>query len=114
MIRIISNATVGCHINRRVVKKTKDSSPFSLDPEVEAELVESGIAEYADEPAGEVSLDYLKSLKMSDLKEFAESIGVKYKAGTKKDAFAEIVWDAYKPPAFNPFSFPEGDEYEPL
>ena len=52
MIRIISNATVGCHINRRVVKKTKDSSPFSLDPKVEAELVESGIAEYADEPAG--------------------------------------------------------------
>ena len=51
---------------------------------------------------------------MSDLKEFAESIGVKYKAGTKKDAFAEIVWNAYNPPAFNPFSFPEGDEYEPL
>lgn len=51
MIRIITNTTYGYHNGRFVEPKTKDSEPFSIRPEREAELVAKGIAEYVGETA---------------------------------------------------------------
>lgn len=114
MIRITANITYGCHNGKTVERKTKNSPPFEAGA-AEKELVEKGLAEYVDAEPSEVTLEYLKALKMSDLKGFAEEIGVKYKTGTKKDAFAEIVWNAYSAPMSgyggysNPFGYPEDD-----
>ena len=107
MIKIISNATVGCHMNHRVILKTKKSEPFELDAKTEAVLVSDGVAEYVigdeitnDELTGdeitndELTLDNLKEMKLANLKEFAESVGVKYKVGMKKDDLIEAVWKA--------------------
>ena len=97
MIKIISNATVGCHMNHRVILKTKKSEPFELDAKTEAVLVSDGVAEYVigDEITNdELTLDNLKEMKLANLKEFAESVGVKYKVGMKKDDLIEAVWKA--------------------
>lgn len=113
MIRITANITYGLHNGRRVEKKTKNSPPFEAGA-AEKELVAKGYAEYVDAEPSEITLEYLKALKLSDLKGFANEIGVKYKAGTKKDIFAELVWTAYSAPMTgyngdysNPFGYPE-------
>lgn len=57
MIRIIIDTTYG-HLNDGIVEpKTKNSEPFTTDPEREAELVEMGVAEYVDEAAAEGEVD---------------------------------------------------------
>ena len=119
MIRIITNQIFGYHNGSYVEPKTKGSEPFSVSPEREAELVEMGIAEYATEPdenpvqsyeesaeaeaaeqlteleiaeGFEVTREYLESLKMNDLKDFAEQLDISYKVGMKKVDLLEIVW----------------------
>ena len=110
MIRIITNTTYGFNNGKFIEPKTKDSEPFSVRPEREAELVAAGIAEYVGEPekvqdtrtdeateaieAGAIDLteDYLKGLKMSELKELAGTLGIAYKVGMKKtDLIAAIL-----------------------
>ena len=46
MIKIIAGV-YGYKENGIILPKDKDSEPFSLDPEREAELVAQGVAEYA-------------------------------------------------------------------
>lgn len=118
MIRIITNTTYGYNNGRFIEPKTKDSEPFSVNPEREAELVAAGIAEYVGEPetisetgavaeetteaaeaieAGAIDLteDYLEGLKMPELKELAGTLGVTYKVGMKKvDLIEAILADA--------------------
>lgn len=53
MIRIIIDTTYGYRNGDIVEPKTKNSGPFTIDPEREAELVEMGVAEYVDEAATE-------------------------------------------------------------
>lgn len=127
MIRIINNTTFGYWNGRNVEPRTKNDPPFSVSPEREAELVTLGIAEYVTESdekseqespgeeteQPEITLEYLKSLKMDELREVAAQFGVDYKVGTKKADFAESVWAAIdiepdeeptdeEPPAFDP------------
>lgn len=53
MIRIIIDTTYGYRNGDIVEPKTKNSEPFTIDPEREAELVEMGVAEYVNEAATE-------------------------------------------------------------
>lgn len=98
MIRIITEAAYGLHRKNRVVVMTKSSGPFTLSEREEERLVRKGIAEYVGqkEEPGEVTLEYLKSLKMDELKEFAEQHGIKYVANARKADFAEIVWNSLR------------------
>lgn len=57
MIRIIIDTTYGYRNGDIVEPKTKNSGPFTIDPEREAELVEMGVAEYVDEAATEGEVD---------------------------------------------------------
>ena len=141
MIRIITDTTFGYWTPKGVEPKTKNSDPFEVSPEREAELVALGIAEYvtgeidangnfvADgeiightdgdfvtvtnqdvidetiknddaQPAVEsvdgidVTVESLEAMKLEQLKEFAEPLGIEYKVGTKKSEFAKMVFDA--------------------
>lgn len=121
MIRIITNTTYGYHNGRFVEPKTKNSEPFSVRPEREAELVAAGIAEYveateeseeADEAIAEpvdisesetaveateesegfeVNEEYLEGLTINELKDFASQFGIKYKDRTKKADFIQQI-----------------------
>lgn len=42
----------------------------------------------------EITVEFLESLKMDALKEFAEPYGVKYEVGMKKADYAQLVFDA--------------------
>ena len=110
MIRIITNTTYGFNNGKFIEPKTKDSEPFSVRPEREAELVAAGIAEYVGEPkkaeevaeeieaeeaikAGAIDLteDYLKGLKMAELKELAGTMGITCKGSMKKADIIEAI-----------------------
>lgn len=99
MIKIVSEAAYGLHYKNRIVVMTKKSGPFALSEPEEAALVRKGIAEYVGEKQQpeQITLEYLKSLKMDELKEFAEQHGIKYVANARKAEFAEIVWDKMRP-----------------
>ena len=56
MIKIIAGV-YGYKENGIILPKDKDSEPFSLDPEREAELVAQGVAEYANVIIPEVELE---------------------------------------------------------
>lgn len=56
MIRIIAGV-YGYKENGIILPKDKDSEPFSLDPEREAELVAQGVAEYANVIIPEAELE---------------------------------------------------------
>ena len=56
MIKIIAGV-YGYKENGIILPKDKDSEPFSLDPEREAELVTQGVAEYANVIIPEVELE---------------------------------------------------------
>lgn len=118
MIRITSEITYGYHNGKTIEKKTKSSPPFKLDEQDEKKLVERGFAEYVasyDMPDGDITLDYLRSLKMVEIKKIGEEIGVNFKVGTKKEDYIQKVWAAYNPPmqiyeeSYNPFGYPEED-----
>ena len=107
MIKIISNATFGFWNGTSVEPKTKDSKPFCVSSKREAELVALGIAEYVEkidetlvsqgnggETEFEVTKEYLKGLKLEQLKEFAEQFGVTYRIGVTKADFVNEVWEA--------------------
>ena len=57
MIRIIADTTYGHSEGNIIEPKTKNSEPFSVTPEREAELVEMGVAEYVDEAAAKGEVD---------------------------------------------------------
>lgn len=141
MIRIITDTTFGYWTPKGVEPKTKNSDPFEVSPEREAELVALGVAEYVtgeidadgnfvadgeiightegdfvtitdqdvidetlkdddDQTAVksvdgiDVTVESLEAMKLEQLKEFAEPLGVEYKVGTKKSEFAKMVFDA--------------------
>ena len=56
MIKIIAGV-YGYKENGIILPKDKDSEPFSLDPEREAELVAQGVAEYANVSIPEAALE---------------------------------------------------------
>ena len=56
MIKIIAGV-YGYKENGIILPKDKDSEPFSLDPEREAELVAQGVAEYANVIIPEAELE---------------------------------------------------------
>lgn len=126
-IRIIKG-TFGFWDEKRkvVVPKTEKDGPFLLFEERATELVEQGIAEYADvpqtpdvEPEPEVEEDGegkqpidLDEMTVEQLKEVAEPYGIKYKVGTKKADFVAEIREAMEeseaeedgedaPPEFN-------------
>lgn len=107
MIKIIKG-TYG-YINKgRIEPKNSSSEPFSIDPQREAELVEQGVAIYVDVPQkeavkepenavadnAEITLEALKDMNFDALKDFAKQYGLTYKVGTKKTAFAKMVFEA--------------------
>ena len=92
MIRIISSGMVGYHKNGRVIRLTKKSEPISLDLNVEAELVEKGIAEYVD-GMDISSLEGLNDMKFNELKRYGKSIGAKFEVGMGKEEYANVVWN---------------------
>lgn len=114
MIRIITNTTFGYWNGSFVEPKTKNSPPFELNADREAELVSQGIAEFVNEEehnaeteetiaaeteeAEEIelsalTLEELEAMKLEKLKEYAEPLGVKYEFGMKKAALAQRVFD---------------------
>ena len=120
MIRIITETTFGYWNGHSVEPKTKQSKPFELTPEREAELVLMGIAEYAGaerqaEETGEekqseevaeeqqleevneapekITIEYLEGMKLEQLKDFAEPLGVKYEFGMKKAELAQRAFE---------------------
>lgn len=100
MIRIISDDTYGMHKGNTVVVKTKDCGPFEMEPPKEAELVKLGIAEYVNETRHDdqdgLTREYLQSLKLDELKVLAnEEFGIKFKFGTNKAKFIDLILDAY-------------------
>ena len=126
-IRIIKG-TFGFWDEKRkvVVPKTEKDGPFLLSEERATELVEQGIAEYADvpqtpdvEPEPEAEEDGeekqpidLDEMTVEQLKEVAEPFGIKYKVGTKKADFVAEIREAMEeseaeedgedaPPEFN-------------
>lgn len=126
-IRIIKG-TFGFWDEKRkvVVPKTEKDGPFLLSEERAIELVEQGIAEYADvpqtpdvEPEPEAEKDGeekqpidLDEMTVEQLKEVAEPFGIKYKVGTKKADFVAEIREAMEeseaeedgedaPPEFN-------------
>ena len=106
MIKIVSGV-YGHYINGRVVAKDKNSPPFSLTPEREAELVEKGIAEYFEEYSA--SLDpigfdetppdddgdnipaYSAKNTVKELRDLGKAHGLTFKVGmSKADMLAEL------------------------
>lgn len=104
MIRIICGV-YGHYINGRVIAKDRNSDPFELAPEREAELVEQGIAAYVgdgapigfDETPPESTdvadgvspvPEYSTSNSVKELREIAKQCGLNFKVGMSK---AEMV-----------------------
>ena len=105
MIRIITNTTYGFNNGKYIEPKTKDSEPFLVRAEREAELVAAGIAEYVDElekPINdtisepieadiEFTEEALGEMTMNELREIAKTLGVKQKAGMKKADLIDAI-----------------------
>lgn len=115
MIRIIKG-TFGMNKDGAIVGITKDDGPISIDPEREEELIRLGIAEKVEQSGEEfeVTEDYLKSLKMTELKEFSARIGIKFKAGTNKEDFIREILNAVDEEAAGDVTIEEnGDDHTP-
>lgn len=102
MIRITTNTTYGFNNGKYIEPKTKDSEPFSVRAEREAELVAAGIAEYVGEPINdtisepieadiEFTEEALGEKTMNELREIAKALGVKQKAGMKKADLIDAI-----------------------
>ena len=111
MIRIIKG-TYGYWNGSYVERKTSDDKPFNDTPENEERLVNIGVAKYVNEAPEayeteletenfEVTEEYLHSLSMKQLQEFAEQFGIKFKVGTKKADFIEEILTAMDKAAEN-------------
>lgn len=99
MIQMICG-TYGHYINGQVIARTKDSDPFELSPEREAELVAAGFAqyvEYNDAPIGfdEIPPDLLPDDAVpipeysidstaKELREIGKICGLTFKVGMSK------------------------------
>lgn len=87
MIRMIKG-TYGLVVNGVVEAMTKHSAPFSLSKTREAELVEAGVAEYAEE---QIQVNAYENMKMTELRKAAAALGVDASAAkTKKEVIAMI------------------------
>lgn len=101
MIRIIKGV-FGWFDGRRVIPLTEDDGPVSIDHDLEARLVDEGIAEYVGEPATEPApveapkvepepvedeAKDLSGMLKAELVELAEAKGIKVSGLTK----AELV-----------------------
>lgn len=114
-IKMISG-TFGYWDGSKVVPKTPEDAPFLIDEGRASELVELGIAKFADEElkteeekeadeAAELQLAAeleaekmvedigvdLEALKVEELKKFAEPYGIEWKAGMKKADLIDAI-----------------------
>ena len=108
MIKIISG-TYGFVQNGRILPKTSKSDPFSLDPDREQELVDSGVAVYVAAPvaeatpehssdvAGDKLPEYDESMKLADLKEIAAKYGVDASSMRSKAEVIAMIEAAQQP-----------------
>lgn len=101
MIKIICGV-YGHYTGGMVVAKDKNSEPFSLSPEREAELVALGVAAYAEDTAQEVSApigfdevpelpegvldipEYSIDMKADELRKIGKLCGLTFKVGMSK------------------------------
>lgn len=87
MIRM-TKGTYGLKVNGTVEAMTKNSNPFSLSADREAELVKAGVAAYVKEPAEEKTYS---NMKMAELRKAAAAYGVDAsKCRSKKEAIELI------------------------
>lgn len=87
MIKMIKG-TYGRVVNGVVEAMTKHSGPFKLPEEREAELVAAGVAVKVEEPAQAKAYD---KMKMAELREAAEALGVDATAAkSKKEVIAML------------------------
>lgn len=111
MIQII-RGKYGHYIDGKVVGKTKDSEPFELSPEREAELVAQGVAVYVhlstdpigfdevppaitDEPEDYEEIpEYDENSSAKELRDIAKQCGLSFKVGMKKSDMIEAL-DAF-------------------
>lgn len=94
MIRMIKG-TYGHMVGGRVEAMTKHSPPFSLSAAREAELVAAGVAVKVEEPA---QAKTYASMKMAELRQAAEALGVDVSAAkTKKEVIAMLEARAQEP-----------------
>lgn len=116
-----------------IMPKDKDSEPFSLEPEREAELVERGIAVYANliipeeepEPAGQNGSDsqddedgqkqkpeYSEKMKLPELQALAASYGLDAQKMRAKAEVVKLLDDYFKDDNEQPPSFGAIDPVE--
>lgn len=87
MIRM-TKGTYGLKVNGTVEAMTKNSNPFSLSADREAELVKAGVAAYVKEPAEKKTYS---NMKMAELRKAAAAYGVDAsKCRSKKEAIELI------------------------
>lgn len=87
MIKIIKG-TYGHLVNGVVEAKNKNSEPFTLPEEREAELIAAGVAVKVEEPAQESPY---ADMKMAELRKVAAEKGVEIGAAkTKKEVIAKL------------------------
>lgn len=107
MIKIVKGK-FGFWDGYKVVPKTCNDEPFSIDTKREAELVGDGIAEYVgnettcedetdvieeacDEEEYEVTTEKLEEMSLNQLEAFAEQFNIKRKNSKKADFINEIL-----------------------
>lgn len=111
MIQII-RGKYGHYVDGKVVGKTKDSAPFELSPEREAELVAQGVAVYVHLSTDPIGFDevppekpeewddapafpeYDENSSAKDLRDIAKQCGLSFKVGMKKSEMIEAL-DAF-------------------
>lgn len=92
MIEIIAG-TFGYYDGRKVIPITNADGPQTFDPELEARLVQKGIARYVD-PAVEPSEnmpEYNEDMKLEELKEIAKGYGVDASNMRRKSDIIEAI-----------------------
>lgn len=122
MIKMITGK-YGLYTDGKVVGMDKNSPPFSIAPEREAELVAAGLAEYVGNgpsvsPAAEAvesaGIVPLEALNANELRDEGKKYGLTFKVGTKKADMVEAITaaqlaaaneehenDGEEPPVFN-------------
>ena len=101
MIQMIEGK-YGLYTDGKVIGMTRESGPFSIDAEREAELVAAGIAEYVydssgapigfDEQPPEVETGKpLEDMSVKELREIGKSLGYTFKVGMKKAAMVDCI-----------------------
>ena len=89
MIQIIAG-TFGYYNGKRVVPIKHEDGPQTFDPELEARLVQEGIAQYIDQENNDTTNPH-EYRKLEELKEIAKSLGVDASAMRKKSDIIRAI-----------------------